>query len=662
MKIHSIPKQVLILALMQLSLSACQEGPANSTTVNSKATTATIDANAAVAKVLPLDDQRDFEEATRGLIATPDNLRITSDKGELIWDMPAYDFIQGKAPATVNPSLWRQAKLNNIHGLFEVTDGVYQLRGFDLANMSIIEGDSGWIIVDPLTSKETARAALGFARQHLGDKPITGVIFTHSHIDHFGGVMGLFDEELGKHSPVEIIAPSGFMEEATSENVMAGTTMSRRAIFMYGQHLEKSNRGHVGSGLGKGPASGSVGILAPTRTITHSGETLNIDGVEFVFQNVPGSEAPAELTFYLPQKKTFCGAELVSRTMHNIYTLRGAKVRDANKWSAYIDQAIDLFGEADVYFASHHWPKWGNADIVNFLEQQRDGYKYIHDQTLRLAARGHTPKEIAELLELPEPLNSNFSNRGYYGTTKHNAKAVYQGYFGWYDGNPANLDPLPPVDAAKRYVALMGGADKLLASAQKDFDRGDYRWVAELLNHLVFADPDNQQAKELLAKSYDQLGFQAESGPWRDVYLTGALELRQGSPTEPSDNIAQATDLLMAMPLEQFFKSMAVMLNGPDAEGKDYTINVEFTDRNETHVLNVKNAVLHHRVGEPATEANASILITHKLFVNIITGQAGMRDTIFSDDVAIQGSKLDLLKFFSLLEKPNDNFNIVTPS
>ena len=392
MKIHSIPKQVLILALMQLSISACQDSPSNLGTANSMATTATIDANAAVAKVLPIDDQHDFEEATRGLIATPDNLRITSDKGELIWDMPAYDFIQGKAPATVNPSLWRQAKLNNIHGLFEVTDGVYQLRGFDLANMSIIEGDSGWIIVDPLTSKETARAAFSFARQHLGDKPITGVIFTHSHIDHFGGVMGLFDGELDKHSPVEIIAPSGFMEEATSENVMAGTTMSRRAIFMYGQHLEKSNRGHVGSGLGKGPASGSVGILVPTHTITHSGETLNIDGVEFVFQNVPGSEAPAELTFYLPQKKTFCGAELVSRTMHNIYTLRGAKVRDANKWSAYIDQAINLFGEAHVYFASHHWPKWGNADIVNFMEKQRDGYKYIHDQTLRLAARGHTPK------------------------------------------------------------------------------------------------------------------------------------------------------------------------------------------------------------------------------------------------------------------------------
>jgi len=662
---YSTSKKLLILALMQLSLSACQEGPASSKTANSAATAATTDANAAVAQSLPLEDQRDFEEASRGLIARPENLRITRDNGDLIWDMPAYDFIQGEAPATVNPSLWRQATLNNKHGLLEVTDGVYQLRGFDLANMSIIEGDSGWIIVDPLTSKETARAALAFARQQLGDKPITGVIFTHSHMDHFGGVMGLFDDELGRDlvgkNSVEIIAPSGFMEEATSENVMAGTTMTRRSQYMYGNRLERSTVGHIDSGLGKGPASGSVGVLDPTHTITRSGETLNIDGVDFIFQNVPGSEAPAELTFYLPQKKAFCGAELVSRTMHNIYTLRGAKVRDANKWSAYIDESIELFGEADIYFGSHHWPMWGNADIVNFMEKQRDTYKYIHDQTLRLAARGHTPKEIAELLELPEPLDSNFSNRGYYGTTKHNAKAVYQGYFGWYDGNPANLDPLPPVDAAKRYVALMGGAENILASAQKEFDKGDYRWVAELLNHLVFADPDNQQAKELLAKSYDQLGYQAESGPWRDVYLTGALELRQGAPKEASGNIAQAADLLMAMPLEQFFKTMAVMLKGPDAEGKHYTINVEFTDRNETHVLNVKNAVLHHRVGEPATEANASILITHKLFINIIAGQAGIRDTIFSDDVTIQGSKLDLLGFFSLLEKPNDNFNIVTP-
>jgi len=648
----------MILAIMQLSLSACQENRSNKELVNSAASIATIDANAAVAKALPLEDQRDFEEARRGLIATPDNLKIMGDHGELIWDMADYSFIQGKAPATVNPSLWRQASLNNIHGLFEVTDGIYQLRGFDLANMSIIEGDSGWIIVDPLTSKESARTALAFARKHLGDKPISAVIFTHSHIDHFGGVIGVLD----KDQQAQIFAPEGFMEEATSENVLAGTTMSRRAMFMYGYRLDKSALGHVGSGLGKGPASGSVGILPPTVTINRSGETHIIDGIEFVFQNVPGSEAPAELTFYLPEKKTFCGAEMVSRTMHNLYTLRGAKVRDANKWSSYIDQAITRFGEAEVYFGSHHWPMWGNKAIIGFLEKQRDTYKYIHDQTLRLAAKGHNPKEIAELLELPEPLNSSFSNRGYYGTLKHNAKAVYQGYFGWYDGNPANLDPLPPVDAAKRYVKLMGGADKLLASAKEEFEKGDYRWVAELLNHLVFAEPDNEQAKELLAKSYEQLGYQAESAPWRDVYLSGALELRQGAPEKPSNNIARAGDLLKAMPVEQFFQTMAVMFKGPDAEGKHYVINVEFTDRNENHILTVKNAVLHHRIGQPVADANTTIRITHGLFIKIVSGQAGIRETLFSDDVNVEGSKLDLLGFFSLIEKPNKVFNIVTPN
>jgi len=662
MKIHSISKQVLILGLMQLSLSACQESPSNLEASNSAATAATIDANAVVAKALPLEDQRDFEEANRGLIATPESLRITDASGGVIWDMPAYDFIQGEAPATVNPSLWRQASLNNAHGLFEVTEGVYQLRGFDLANMSIIEGDSGWIIVDPLTSKETASAALSFAREQLGDKPITGVIFTHSHLDHFGGVLGALEKELAANKDIDIIAPAGFMEEATSENVLAGSTMARRSMYMYGNQLERSATGHVGSGLGKSPASGSVAILEPTKTITHSGQTLSIDGVDFIFQSVPGSEAPAELTFYLPQKKAFCGAELVSRTMHNLYTLRGAKVRDANKWSAYIDESIELFGEADIYFASHHWPMWGNADIIDFMEKQRDTYKFIHDQTLRLAARGHTPKEIAELLELPESLNTNFANRGYYGTLKHNAKAVYQGYFGWYDGNPANLDPLPPVDAAERYVKLMGGAETLLLSAQRAFDEGEYRWVAELLNHLVFAEPDNTQARELLAKSYEQLGYQAESGPWRDVYLTGALELRAGGAVKVKDTIAQASDLLMKMPLEEFFKTMAVMLKGPDAEGKHYTINVEFTDRNETHVLNVKNSVLHHRIGEPAAEANAGIRITHELFIKILAGKAGIKETLFADDVSVEGSKLDLVGFFSLLEQPNSGFNIVTPN
>ncbi|MFT4614743.1 MAG: alkyl sulfatase BDS1-like metallo-beta-lactamase superfamily hydrolase [Bacteroidia bacterium] len=501
---------------------------------------------------------------------------------------------------------------------------------------------------------------MAFARQNLGDKPISAVIFTHSHIDHFGGVLGV----LGADSTTQIIAPEGFMEEATSENVIAGNTMSRRSMYMYGSQLEKSATGHVGSGLGKSPAFGSPGILSPTRIIDRTGELINIDGVEFIFQNAPASEAPAELTFYLPQKKAFCGAEVVSRTMHNLYTLRGTKVRDARKWSHYIDEALQMFGEADVYFGSHHWPMWGNANIVEFLEKQRDGYKYIHDQTLRLASKGHTPREIAEIIEMPESLRTSFPNRGYYGTLKHNAKAVYQAYFGWYDGNPANLDPLPPVEAANRYVRMMGGADTILEQAQKDFDKGDYRWVAEVLNHLVFAEPNNRAAKELLASSYDQMGYQAESGPWRDVYLTGALELRQGAPKN-GVGIAKAADLIRETPVDQFFALMGAMIDGPKADGKVYTIAIEFTDLGEKHVLELKNAVLHHRSGnatlDTGAEPNATIRITHALFLKMLTGTAGLRETLFSDDVSVEGSKLDLVGFFSLLDQPDEVFNIVTP-
>jgi alkyl sulfatase BDS1-like metallo-beta-lactamase superfamily hydrolase len=658
---YSIRYRTLLAALLAGSLLACQDEPPPRDTSpgsqgNSAATEFTTAANQAVAARLDLDNQRDFEEATRGLIASADALNITMPDGSVVWDMTAYEFIEGPAPASVNPSLWRQAMLNNIQGLFAVTDGVYQLRGWDLSNMSIIEGDRGWIIVDPLTTRETAAAALAFARQHLGNKPVSAVIFTHSHIDHFGGVLPVLETD----GSTQIIAPVGFMEEATSENVLAGSTMSRRAMFMYGSQLERSPRGHVDTGLGKTPAFGSPGIAAPTRIIETTGETLSIDGVEFVFQNAAGSEAPAELTFYLPGKKAFCGAEVVSRNMHNLYTLRGAKVRDARKWSQYIDEAIQLFPQMDVYFASHHWPMWGHAEIIEFLKKQRDGYRYIHDQTLRLASLGYTPREIAEELELPESLRGSFPNRGYYGTLKHNARAVYQRYFGWYDGNPANLDPLPPVESARRYVDAMGGAAAVLASGQAGFDKGEYRWVAELLNHLVFAEPDNSEARELLAKAYDQLGYQAESGPWRDIYLTGALELRQGPPARGL-GIANAADLLRATPVDQFMQLLTVMLNGPEADGKRYTINFEFTDLGEAHVLELENAVLHHRSGELAPGANATVRITHELFVSMLTGRAGIKDTLFSDDVSVEGSSVDLLRFFALLDRPDDTFNIITP-
>lgn len=618
----------------------------------------TAEANAAVRQALPLDDQTDFRAARRGLIASDPELVVRDKQGNVVWNMPAYDFMEGEAPASVNPSLWRQGRLNNLHGLFKVTERVYQLRGYDLGNMTLIEGDTGWIVVDPLTVSETTKAAWQFAREHLvGDRPIVAVLFTHSHIDHFGGVLGLPLPE-----DVRVVAPANFMDEATSENIMAGPAMGRRAVFMYGYGLDRSPRGHVGSGLGKTPPSGHFGILAPTDTISETGQTLVIDGVEFEFQHVPESEAPSEFTFYLPQFKAFCGAELVSRNLHNVYTLRGAKVRDALKWSGYIDEALELFGDrAEVMFNSHHWPAWGRDDIVAFLRVQRDTYKYIHDQTLRLANAGYTPDELAERIELPPSLRQTFHNRGYYGTVSHNARAVYQRYFGWYDGNPANLNPLPPRPASERYVAFMGGADAVVEKARASFAAGEYRWTAQVLNHVIFADPDHEAARGLLAKTYDQLGYRAESGPWRDAYLTGALELRHGGQGSALD-MKKATGLLKHVPIERFLDSMATRLNGPEAVDENLSVNFHFTDRDENHRLWIENAVLHHRREALDTQAaDVTMHMTHGFLLDLITGQAGLKEMIFSDELNVDGSRMALLRFFSLLDKPQGDFEIVRP-
>jgi len=444
---------------------------------------------------------------------------------------------------------------------------------------------------------------------------------------------------------------------------MAGPAMGRRAVFMYGNGLARSPRGHVGSGLGKSPPlRGHFGILEPTDTIDRTGQTLSIDGVELVFQHTPESEAPAEFTFYLPQHNAFCGAEVVSRNLHNVYTLRGAKVRNALKWSDYIDEAIDLFGrKSEILFNSHHWPVWGSENIVDFLKVQRDTYKYIHDQTLRLANRGYTPNEIAERIELPPSLAQAFHNRGYYGTVRHNAKAVYQLYFGWYDGNPANLNPLPPEAAAERYVEFMGGAEAVVEKARDSFDAGEYRWTAEVLNHVVFAQPDHKAARLLLAKTYDQLGYRAESGPWRDFYLSGASELRHGVQGSMLD-MKRAIGLLEHVPVERFLDSMATRLKGPDAVDEDISVNFHLTDLEENHRLWIENAVLHHRKEPVDTEAaDVTMHMTHDFLLKLVTKQAGLKEMIFSDELNVDGSRTTLLKFFSLLESPEGGFNIVTP-
>lgn len=658
-------RTVLLAAIAACLLSACGRDttppPAQGADANgaSAPSAATASANAAVAAMLPLSDPQDFEDARQGLVASEPGFKIQRASGELVWDMAAYDFINGQpAPQSVNPSLWRQAQLNNIHGLFKVAEGIWQVRGYDISNVSFIQGQTGWIVVDPLTSQETGAAAIALVNKHLGVKPIRAFIFSHSHVDHFGGVFGMISHEQAADAALRVVAPKGFVEEATSENVLAGTTMLRRAGYMYGMRLPRTERGHIDTGLGKTPAHGTVGILAPTDIIEQTGTRLTLDGVEFVFQNTPAAEAPAEMTFYIPKDKAFFGAEVVSRNMHNLYTLRGAKVRDALRWSGYIDEARSLFGEAEVYFAAHQWPMWGRERIHAFMKQQRDVYKYLHDQTLRLASRGYTPGEIAEQIQMPKSLQ-NFSSRGYYGTARHNTRAVYQYYFGWYDANPSNLNPLPPEEAAVRYVAAMGGAAQVLALAQKSYDAGEYRWSAELLRHLVFAEPGNGQAKGLLAQTYDQLGYQAESGPWRDVYLSGAHELRHGVPEKGMD-LADSLDLLRRTPVPRFFDAMAARLNGPDAEDVNLAINIVFTDLKESYALDIENAVLHHRSGR-ADNAAATLSLTHELFLQMMVGKAGLKDTLFSDQLKVDGSRVDLMRFFSLFDKPLVNFNIVTP-
>ncbi len=639
------------------------------------ASEATRAAHAQVKASLDLQDPQDLFDAERGLIARPGKLRIEDDEGRVLWDLGHYQFLEGDfqeddAPATVNPSLWRQAKLNHQIGLYRVSDRIYQLRGFDLANMTLIRGQSGWIVVDPLTAEQTARAAFAFAMEHLGSEhgsavgdeaaPISAVIFTHSHADHFAGVLGLISAEEATGKRIPIIAPGGFLAEATSENILAGPTMARRSMFMFGPRLPRGPRGHVDSGLGKAPAYGKLGILPPTDVITSTPERRRIDGLEFIFQNAPGSEAPAELTFHVPELKAFCGAEVVSRTQHNLYTLRGAQVRDALAWSAYIDEMIRLYADAEIYFGSHHWPIWGRARILDFLEKQRDVYKFIHDQTVRLSLQGFTPDEIAETLELPEELRSSFSVRGYYGTVKHNARAVYQRFFGWFDGNPAHLDPLPAAQSAAKYVELLGGADRVLKEGRAAYDRGEYRWAAELLNHLVFAHPENAEARESLAQVYDQLGYQAESAAWRDTYLTGALELRHGPPETGFDQ-KQAIDLARHAPVERFLDAMAARLDAEAATGLDMTVNLTFTDLRRSFVLRLERSVLHHRELPPDPEADAGLEITFDLYLRLNMGTAGLKDTLFSDQLDVDGSRIALLRFMRLFDKPSGTFAIVTP-
>jgi alkyl sulfatase BDS1-like metallo-beta-lactamase superfamily hydrolase len=637
--------------------------------VAQEATEATKAANAATLGYLPFDDKTDFENARRGFIATLEDPVIKTKDGTLVYDTSLYNFMDVEPPETVNPSLWRQGSLTGINGLFEVVPGIYQVRGFDLANMSLIRGETGWIVVDPCMSTETAAAGLKLLRQHVEDLPVTGVIITHSHIDHFGGVKEVADPEKLAGRDVPVIVPEGFFIESVNENLMAGNQMSRRAMYMYGNLLPKSPLGTLGSGLGTTTSSGTHTIVDGNVKISANpvkGEeptVLTVDGLELIFRYTPEAEAPAELMFYIPKHKALMQAEIINHNLHNLYTLRGAQVRNGLLWSKYIHDTIMRYGgEVEVSFGSHHWPTWGNEQILDFWKGQRDTYRYIHDEVLRLANHGMTLLEVAEEIELPDSLAQRFANRGYYGSVSHNAKSQYQLYFGWFTGNPSELYELPPTAEAKKFVEYSGGADAVIEKARADYEAGDYRWVATALNHVVFADPNNAEAKNLLADALTQLGYQAESGPWRNFFLTGAKELRDGVKAADSPIKTSSPDIVRGLALETYLDYLAVRLNGPKAaRAGGMSINLTMPDVNEKVGIVVENGVMNYSIGHLTDGADVSVTMDRALLDKINLGETTVDAAVADGSVGVEGDAAKFGQFISLLDSFELYYNIVTP-
>jgi alkyl sulfatase BDS1-like metallo-beta-lactamase superfamily hydrolase len=624
------------------------------------ATPATRAAIDALAATLPMHDRQDYEDASRGFVGRSSERQVRAADGRVVWDLDAYDFMRNADAAdTANPSLWRQGQLLIEDGLFEVTPGIYQLRGFDLSVMSIVEGDAGLIVIDPLISEETAAAAFALYREHRGERPVKGMIYTHSHVDHFGGVKGIISEEQVAAGDVAVIAPEGFMHHAVSENVFAGTAMLRRAGYMYGAALERGPANQIGTGLGQTNSTGTVSLIAPTIDITHTGQTLTIDGVDIVFQMTPGTEAPAEMNFYFPGFRALCTAENTSHTLHNVLTIRGAIVRDAHAWAHYLTETISLFGDdLDVVFASHHWPTWGRERSVEFLAMQRDMYLYLHDQTLRMINQGYTGAEIAEMIETPPALAEQWHTHGYYGSVSHNVKAIYQRYMGWYDANPANLWPHPPEQVASRYVAAMGGRDRALAVARQAWDEGDYRWCAEVGKHLVFADNTDDDARAVLADALEQLGFGAENGTWRNAYLAGAAELRSGNFGTPA---TMSPDMAYALSVSQVFDSIAVRIDGPRAWDEHVVTAWTITDEDTTYVTELRNGVLHHRTVAEAPAGVTRFTLTRRSLIGVVTGQLDLATALGDGTVTIDGDPSAMADLIGLLAPVDTSFNIVTP-
>ncbi len=597
------------------------------------------------------EDRQDFEDAERGRLDALNPCVVRDADGRVVWDLEAYSYLDGECPDTVNPSLWRQAQLCAKHGLFAVTDGIYQVRGMDLSNMTLVEGDTGVIVIDPLVSAEVAAASLELYRRNRGDRPVTGVIYTHSHADHFGGVHGVLP---GGAGDVPVLAPEGFLGHAVSENVYAGTAMNRRATYMYGALLDPSPTGQVSTGLGIATSAGSVGLIPPTVDITRTGQEETVDGVRIVFQVTPGTEAPAEMNFYFPGRRALCMAENATHNLHNLLTLRGALVRDPRLWSRYLNEAIELFAaDSDVAFASHHWPTWGTQNIATFLSQQRDLYAYLHDQTLRMLNNGATGSEIAEQLELPPGLEAVWHTHGYYGSVSHNVKAVYQRYMGWFDGNPSSLWQHPPQAAATRYVEVIGGQQAVRDKARAYAHAGDLRFAAELLKHAVFADPSDAAACDALADVYQRLGYGAENATWRCFYLTGALELRHGVKPPPIGDLA--TGMVGALTIEQLFDTLAIRVDGPRAAGESLAIDWHFTDSGTTVRLTLSNGALIQTENPRGQGApDLTLTLSKPQLLGLLSGHG-------LDGIEHAGDPAALSRLIRLLDSPDPAFPIVTP-
>jgi alkyl sulfatase BDS1-like metallo-beta-lactamase superfamily hydrolase len=625
--------------------------------MQSKAPTPHIETvNAQVKDSLPFEDTTDFDDADRGFLGALEPCIIKAADGRVVWDNDSYAFLRDDAPLSVHPSLWRQSQLAAKQGLYEVVEGIYQVRGLDLSNISFIEGDTGVIVIDPLISTETAAAALALYRQHRGDRPVVAVIYTHSHVDHFGGVLGVTTQADVDAGRVAVLAPEGFVGHAVQENIYAGTAMTRRASYMYGVLLDRGPRGQVGCGLGQNTSTGEIAVIVPTLDITTTGEVHTIDGVEIEFQMAPGTEAPAEMHFYFPRFRALCMAENATHNLHNLLTLRGALVRDPRAWSGYLTEAVDSFADrTDVAFASHHWPTWGRDRIVDFLCLQRDLYAYLHDQTLRQLNQGYTGIEIAENFVMPPALERAWHTHGYYGSVSHNVKAVYQRYMGWFDGNPGRLWQHPPEALAPRYVAAIGGIDRVVEVAREAFDAGDFRWAATLLDHAVFTDDSNVAARDLYADTLEQMGYGAECATWRNFFLSGATELRGGNFGTP----VSTTSLTMLSQLtpEQMFDILAISVNGPRAWELDLALDVTFTDLAANYRITLRNGVLVQRK-RPADPSTAAATVTLAAKMRLMAAAAG---DFASPGLEVTGDAGVLQALLGVLDRPDPTFSIVTP-